>query len=361
MDISEPTLLLNENICKANIQRMAEKAQRHNLAFKPHMKTHQTAEVGEWLKEAGVKSITVSSILMAEYFASQGWDDITVAFPANIRQAENLNKLAAKVDLTLLINSPFTAKKLNNQLTNSINAYIELDTGSERTGLKVEQEEQIKEIIDTINAAQNLNWIGFYSHPGHSYDSTSEKEIQAVHQSVLSQLNALRNNFNSEYGDFEVCIGDTPCCSKGNSFDGIDAISPGNFVFYDLMQHKIGSCEIKDIAVAVICPIVDKLPTRKELAVHGGAIHFSKEKMQEKGIIHFGKSAIEKENHWQISDSESYLKALSQEHGIVECSDDDFDSYQVGDLITILPVHSCLTANLMDSYRLKNGDIIHQL
>lgn len=361
MNITEPTLLLNEDICKANIQRMTEKARYHDLVFKPHMKTHQAAEVGKWLKESGVESITVSSVQMAEYFASYGWDDITIAFPANIRQANNINSLAAGAQLTLLINNPFTAKELNNQLTNTVKVYIELDTGSGRTGLKVEQEEPIKELLEAINAAHNLKWIGFYSHPGHSYDSRSEEEIIAVHQSVLSQIEDLRNTFSSEYGSFDVCIGDTPCCSKGDNFDGIDAISPGNFVFYDLMQYQIGSCGIKDIATAMVCPVVDKYPGRNELAIHGGAVHFSKESIRDNGITLFGVPAVEEENHWQIADSESYLKALSQEHGIIKCSKDTFNNYQVGDLIPILPVHSCLTANLMSNYHLSDGAVIQQL
>lgn len=361
MNINEPTLLLSEHICRANIKRMADKASKHGLKFKPHMKTHQAAKIGKWLQEAGIGSITVSSIKMAEYFASNGWHDITIAFPANIRQSEKLDKLATEVTLTLLVNSPSTAKKLNNTLTHNVKVYIELDTGSNRTGLKVEQTKKINELIDAINTAKNLKWIGFYSHPGHSYASRSEAEIQAVHRSVLSQIKDLRNNLSSKHGNFEVCIGDTPCCSKGNNFDGIDAISPGNFVFYDLMQYQIGSCEIKDIAVAMACPIVDKYPVRNELAIHGGAIHFSKENMQENGLTHFGKPAFENENHWQILDPNSYLKALSQEHGIIKCSAKVFDSYQIGDSITILPVHSCLTANLMDRYHREIGESIHQL
>ncbi len=46
--ITKPTLLLDEDIARANIERMAQKARNHNLTFKPHMKTHQSAQIGEW-------------------------------------------------------------------------------------------------------------------------------------------------------------------------------------------------------------------------------------------------------------------------------------------------------------------------
>ena len=78
--IEKPTLILDPTICRANIQRMAERAKRNNVKFRPHSKTHQSAMVSEWFREVGVDAITVSSVEMATYFAENGWKDITIAF-----------------------------------------------------------------------------------------------------------------------------------------------------------------------------------------------------------------------------------------------------------------------------------------
>ena len=82
LKITRPTLLLDEQKCRANIARMAEKASGNKLIFRPHFKTHQSLELGRWFKDYGVTSITVSSVEMAEYFSSE-WNDITFAFPLN--------------------------------------------------------------------------------------------------------------------------------------------------------------------------------------------------------------------------------------------------------------------------------------
>ncbi|MDZ7660293.1 hypothetical protein [Fodinibius sp.] len=158
---------------------------------------------------------------------------------------------------------------------------------------------------------------------------------------------------------FEICSGDTPCCSVSDNFGPIDAISPGNFVFYDLMQNQIGSCAPANIAVAMSCPVVDKYPERRELIIHGGAIHFSKESMTENGITHYGTVAHKVDKHWEPLGNDSHLIKLSQEHGIIRCSNHVFKNYNIGDTITLLPVHSCLTANLMKQYRLtdRNGTV----
>jgi len=358
--ITEPTLVLDESICRANIQKMADKARQHNLTFKPHMKTHQSAEIGDWLKDVGVKAITVSSVSMAEYFSRNGWNDITIAFPCNLRQIKQINELAAKTSLTLLVSSPLVAKRLSRDLTEEVQVYVEIDIGANRTGLRSNDITQIKRLIDLFEESPQLKWIGFYSHPGHSYEARSIKKIKEVHQSVLEQLNTLRKTLGPSVGTFEICIGDTPCCSRADDFKHIDAISPGNFVFYDLMQYQIGSCDISDIAVTMKCPIVDKFPDRQELAIYGGAIHFSKESVTINKKQHFG-NVVSRNNSELILHEDSYLKNLSQEHGIIKCSKKLMSKYQIGDLISILPVHSCLTANLMGNYQLTDGSIISQM
>jgi len=350
--ISSPTLLLNEEICRANIRRMAEKAEANGLAFKPHMKTHQSAAIGQWIKNAGAQEITVSSIAMARYFAEAGWQQITIAFPVNIREAKAIDQLAGRIDLTLLVNHIDVLKTLDNKLTNTVKAYIEIDSGSGRTGLRSDQKAEINDLIEAVQHTSLIRWAGFYSHPGHSYAARSKQEILEIHESVERQCNKLRDAFESKSASsFEICVGDTPCCSAATTFSGIDAISPGNFVFYDLMQYEIGSCSIADIAVAIACPIVDQYPNRNELIIHGGAVHFSKEKT---GNNHFGVVAKTNNDNWQIADPQMHLHALWQEHGVVQCDERTFSRYQIGDIIPILPVHSCLTANLMKQYRTIN-------
>src|SRR6056297_3145541 len=103
-NIKTPTLLLDSTKCKQNISNMVQKANEHKVAFRPHFKTHQSLEIGQWFKEKGVEKITVSSVSMAQYFA-QDWDDILIAFPVNIREIDEINQLAEKKKLHLLVES----------------------------------------------------------------------------------------------------------------------------------------------------------------------------------------------------------------------------------------------------------------
>ena len=48
IQVTEPTMVLNEEVCKSNIARMAAKAKAANVVFRPHFKTHQSREIGEY-------------------------------------------------------------------------------------------------------------------------------------------------------------------------------------------------------------------------------------------------------------------------------------------------------------------------
>jgi D-serine deaminase-like pyridoxal phosphate-dependent protein len=62
-----------------------------------------------------------------------------------------------------------------------------------------------------------------------------------------------------------------------------------------------------------------------------------------------------------LLDEKNYLYALSQEHGILRITPRDLNYFKPGQLIEILPVHSCLTANLMREYRTIDGETIKMM
>ena len=76
MKVAEPTLIINKNQVIQNIKKIQKKAKQSNIRFRPHFKTHQSEDIGEWFRELGVNCITVSSIRMAECFAQNGWLDL---------------------------------------------------------------------------------------------------------------------------------------------------------------------------------------------------------------------------------------------------------------------------------------------
>ena len=330
---------------------MAKKAKMNNLIFRPHFKTHQSAEIGNWFREEGVKKITVSSVQMAKYFAEEGWEDILIAFPVNILEIEKINQLASKIKLSLLIESKDSAEFLKKSLNYKTGIYIKIDTGYHRTGIASNNFNEINKILEIIGNSKNLKFTGFLTHAGHTYNCKSKEEINKIHSDSINQLKVIKDNFINNFSEAIISIGDTPSCSIANDFKYVDEIRPGNFVFYDVMQYLLGSCKIQDIAVALACPVVAKHKERNELVVYGGAIHLSKDFLFDKnGNAFYGLVVNFKDEDSFSLVPESYVKKLSQEHGIIHLPSNQFGKFEIGDVIGILPIHSCLTANLADDY-----------
>ena len=160
-----------------------------------------------------------------------------------------------------------------------------------------------------------------------------------------------------------VSIGDTPTCSWEQQFQGADEIRPGNFVFYDLAQWRIGSCRFDQIAVAMACPVVAKHPERGQLVVYGGGVHFAKDQshLLDGQTTYYGHVVPFQEGHWGTPNGQNYIASLSQEHGIIQVQAAVMDQYQIGDFITILPIHSCMAANAMKSYQTLDGKVLSRL
>ena len=370
-DIAKPTMILDERRVRSNIRRMAQRARQNQVRFRPHFKTHQSAAIGEWFRAEGVTAITVSSVEMATYFADHGWDDITIAFPANVREIDQINRLAARVRLRLLIESDATAHILDHQLASPVGAWIEVDAGSGRSGVPWDSAGTLHAVAEAITSSKSLRLQGLLTHAGNSYAARSLQDVGAIHTETITRMQRMRN-WLMEYGflGLEISIGDTPACSMLEEWGDVDEARPGNFVFYDLTQMTIGSCSAEDVGFVVACPVVAVHPERNEIVLYGGAVHLSKEMLLRAdgtpgGTPSYGAVVWLQDDGWSAPISGAWLRSLSQEHGVVHATQHAWEaglgSVQVGDLLGVLPVHSCLTADLLKEYRTVAGERVEMM
>ena len=354
ISLQEPTLFIDGHKCRRNIEAMARKAAQAGIDFHPHFKTHQSREIGNWFKDKA-QGITVSSMKMAEYFA-QDWSEITLAFPFNPNLIPRVNQLPESLSFNVVAHENYTLDQLSKSLSRPVGVFIKIDTGSGRVGLPLEDESTILSIIDKVKSSDQLYFKGFYIHSGHTYSASGPEEIGDIHRKSLLVVEKLKEKYQSYTDGITLSIGDTPGCSLAESFSPANRISPGNFVFYDLMQHKLGVCSRDQIAVAVACPVVAVFPERNEIAVHGGAVHFSKEYLKgENDQPYFGEVT-----NWdglpEVGELlGARLSKISQEHGIIKVKSEAISQVKPGQIVPVLPVHSCLTANLLKSFTTANG------
>jgi len=367
--LTSPTLLLRPEIAKRNIQRMANKAKQAGLEFRPHFKTHQSHTVGGWFRDAGVTKITVSSIAMAEYFALDGWQDITIALPLNIREMDRINALARKIKLNVIVDNAqiLTILEYQKMVQAPLHVWVEADCGDGRSGIPLKNKGAFIHVAQTLMKSPTMQFAGILTHAGHAYRRMSSTEAKALFTDISDNLGKLVEYF-YRFEDFKgmkipVSFGDTPLCSQLEAFPNIDELRPGNFVFYDFMQYAFGACTIDDIAMVMACPVISHQGGQQYI-VHGGAVHFGKDFL----LTNLKHKPVEEGKNfgWQVDFTESgwkpyrnsYLRGLSQEHGEAFNGSTPLLDKDLGQLAYFLPIHSCLTADLMMRYYLvENGEL----
>ncbi|HTX80313.1 MAG TPA: alanine racemase [Longilinea sp.] len=354
--IKKPTLLLDPARARHNIHQMVTKAQGQSVRLRPHFKTHQSAQVGEFFREEGVTAITVSSVDMAVYFVRHGWNDILIAFPVNVREIGEINALAQSVHLGLLVESTETASFLGRNLKVPVDVWIKVDVGHHRTGLAWDDAAAAISVCQAVEGQATLRLRGLLTHGGQSYAAGSVDTVQKVYAECVGRLKSLRQELQRNgIAGLELSPGDTPGCVASDDLGGVDEIRPGNFVFFDAMQLKAGICRPEEIAVALACPVVALHPERGEVVIYGGAIHFSKDSFMEDGKPCYGYVALPERSGWGQPLKDARVVRLSQEHGIAHVSSGDLQHLKIGDLLCILPAHSCLTVTAMGEYYTPDG------
>ena len=305
---------------------------------------------------------------MAAYFAGHGWQDITIAFPANVREIETINRLAAEIRLNLLIESTQTAQILEKSLAHPVAVWIEVDAGSGRSGVPWTAGGDLHQLASLLAESRMMKLHGLLTHAGNTYAARSLASVAAIHQETVTRMQRLRN-WLMEHGflGLELSFGDTPACSMLDDWGDVDEARPGHFVFYDLTQMEIGSCTAADVGFVVACPVVALHEERREMVLYGGAVHLSKDVLlRADGAASYGAVVAlcdpGPDGGWGDPLPGVWLRSLSQEHGVVQATAEGWQAiahHRVGDLVGVLPVHSCLTADLLQEYVTLEGEQIH--
>ena len=265
--------------------------------------------------------------------------------------------MAGQIKLGLIVESIDTVRCLQKKLENPVQIWLDIDTGYHRTGIDWQSTSEIVKLAQAVKASEKTLLAGLLVHPGHTYKAKNHSEVQTIHEETVERMNQIRDLLvaNNMTG-LAISTGCTPSCSMVEDLGNVDEIRPGNFVFYDVMQASIGANRLSDVAVAVACPVVAKHPHLQQIVVYGGAVHLSKDRIiDSKGRTCFGLLAKPTETGWEVMGDTCYVKGLSQEHGLIHADTNLLESVKLGDIILILPIHSCLAANLLKRYKMLDG------
>jgi D-serine deaminase-like pyridoxal phosphate-dependent protein len=166
-ELDTPVPVVDLDILESNISRLQSYLTEHNIANRPHMKTHKIPAIAQMQIDAGAIGITCQKIGEAEVMADAGIKDIFL--PYNIigeSKLERLMSLAKRIDLSVTADSEFVVQGLSSaakKAGQTLTVLVECDMGMGRCG--VQSPVEGAELARTINKLPNLHFGGLMTYP----------------------------------------------------------------------------------------------------------------------------------------------------------------------------------------------------
>jgi D-serine deaminase-like pyridoxal phosphate-dependent protein len=364
-DLPTPALILDLDRLERNCERMIRRAAELRVALRPHLKTAKSADVARLAtrRQLGGGAITVSTLAEIEYFARNGFKDITYAVGIASQKIPALAQLQRRYGLriNLLSDSVQAVEELAEQaeaVGERFALFIEIDSGGGRGGVPADGPE-LMAMARAVQASQMLSFAGVLTHAGQSYDATSIEAIRKIAEAERAAVTRAAARLRED--DIEVpvvSVGSTPTATHATALEGVTEMRPGVYTLCDLAQVSLGSCSLDDIAVSVLATVIGHNPRSQRTLIDAGALALSKDLSGNRFGAKVGYGLV-----CSITGDtpiqRTYVAEVHQEHGLIAGAE-QFDMmaarYPLGTRVRILPNHACLTAAPYDQYYVVRGE-----
>ncbi len=367
-DLQTPALVLDRGKLERNCARMRDRARQLGVRLRPHLKTSKSMDVARVALDGNVDRITVSTLTEAEYFASHGVRDIlyaVVVAPNKFGRIADL--LRSGVRLTsitdsLVVVEQATAFAASHDVVMPV--MVEVDCGEHRTGIDPEAHpDDLLAIARRLHESDSTEFAGVVTHAGQSYACQSVAEIRDVAEHERrAAVDAAARIRAAGIDCPEVSVGSTPTATHARSLQGVTEMRPGVYVFGDLYQAAIESCDLDDIALSVLATVTAHRPDKNTLLIDAGGLALSKDRSTGRTDADAGYGRVVTFDTGETI-GDLTVGTVHQEHGEVRSRHPlPYGRLPLGGIVRVLPNHACMTAAMYDRYAVVDGgtDVVDQ-
>ena len=356
--IDTPSLVLDIDILKANVNELLKICHSHGVSLQPHAKTHRTPEIGLLQQELGCDGLCVAKVGEAEGFANAGVKKITVAYPViGASKVERARVLSTSIDLTLAVDSVAGAKSIGEVFaahSQVCSVLLIIDTGLGRDGVLPAD---APKIAQTINAVPGVKVVGVMTHEGTVYGAPDKVSMIAAAKKVSEMMVDTSQAINSAGVEVSrVSMGSSASARVAATVTGVNQIRPGIFAFNDLGQIALGNATLQSCAVRILSTVVSR-PTSTTAVIDAGSKSLSADLLPAK------EHRDEYPGHGMIIGKTGWIiERLSEEHGMLTwMGAGEPSSLDIGEQIQIIPNHVCTTfSSLNESVVVSKGEVINR-
>jgi D-serine deaminase-like pyridoxal phosphate-dependent protein len=352
-DLPTPAVLIDAPRLERNLSTMQAAANAAGLRLRPHAKTHKSPHIARMQLERGAVGICCAKLGEAEVFADAGVTDIRLPYPLNPVNADRVFALAERVRLSFIVDDPAVAQawsELAEQQGRQLEVLIKVDVGFHRCGIDPHSP-AAPGTVRAIAAMPGLRFRGLLSHAGHGYGAVSASQLEAIAVEEARLLHDVAAKAGVACDEFSV--GATPTARFSIKQDGLTEIRPGNYAYFDRTQVAHEAASWEDCALTVLARVVSR-PARERVILDSGSKTLTNDGAR--GFVNTpGYGAIMRDVHVADPDPSLLVERLSEEHANVRVVEGE-TALKTGDLVRIVPNHSCVVSNLVDAVWLVDGD-----
>lgn len=355
-ELDTPVLLIDREIMMDNLKFMQDYARQHQVALRPHTKTHKMPKLALLQEELGAEGITVAKVGEAEVMAGAGLKDIFIANEiVGEAKLARIRKLAESIDVSFGLDSIPQAEMIERAFAGAekkAEVLIEIEVGEERSG--VIEESDYKELLRYLKRCSNIHLKGIFSHDGNSYEAEDVSACLEIHLTAQKRTLRFAGIARDEGMKIEtVSIGSTP--SMMHNFpilEGVTEIRPGTYIFMDASQANAYG-NLNRNAATVLTTVISR-PTPERVITDVGAKGITAQTRSKGFCATSGLGLIKGWPDVEIFD-------VYDEHAIIYHKEFR-DHVRIGDKVEIIPNHICPVVNLHENaYLVSDGQVVEMI
>jgi D-serine deaminase-like pyridoxal phosphate-dependent protein len=321
--LDTPVPVVDLDRLEANITRLQSYLDAHQIANRPHVKTHKIPAVAKLQMDAGAVGLTCQKVSEAEVMADAGFDDIFI--PYNIIGEGKLTRLMAlaqRVRLSVTADSAYTVHGLSKAAQGAdltLSVLIEFDSGLQRCG--VQSPREAAELARLIASLPNLHFGGLMAFPMNEHLDPFVRETRSLLENEAIRIE-------------RVTGGGTPSMWEAHLHPELTEYRAGIYVYGDRLSLRAGAVTLDTCALRIFTTVVSR-PT------------------PDRGILDAGSKCLSSDLHgldgygYICEYPQAKIHALSEEHAHV-----DFSACarkpDIGERVSIIPNHCCMVTSLFD-------------
>lgn len=354
-ELQTPAVLIETSRVARNIDTMQRGADAAGMRLRPHAKTHKLPAIARQQIARGAAGICCAKPSEAEVFAAAGIADIRIPYPVNPSKRDQILALMDRTRLSIIVDDADVATawaSIMNAAGRSLDVLVKVDVGFHRCGVDPVSPEG-PHLISLVASLPGLKLLGILSHAGHGYHAASETALRMIAEEEVNVMTRLADHMRHRgVAIDEISVGATPTARFSLTHKGPTEMRPGNYTYFDRTQVGLGAATIDDCALSVMTTVVAKHPGRiildagSKTLTNDGARGFSP-------LAGYG--ALSPSLDARLAPHAAFtIERLSEEHATVKVSD-DAPGLRIGDRVRVIPNHSCVVSNMVDTVHLVDG------